>query len=201
MNYLTLPWLLLVLFVPAGLQAVLSWPKQSIILAVLAVCAAGLLLHERKDLRPTVEQHDLETQPLANLRLLSDWPYLEASSMEPEMLDPYFYHQLALQGLWSSKPIDTAVSEKSYDLVLLGGKDAEEQESFYVHSYRGYSDWNIETLASLREYYRPLCEVPGYIALVPKARASRVQTSDVSGVFKTPCQTTQRSVQQTPGTH
>jgi hypothetical protein len=48
-------------------------------------------------------------------------------------------------------------------------------------------------------HYRVLCEVPNYMALVPHVRPGTVQESDLSLIFRQPCQSTTRTPQQISG--
>jgi hypothetical protein len=50
----------------------------------------------------------------------------------------------------------------------------------------------------MASHYRALCEVPDYIALVPRDRASILQEKDIARIFGQPCRATGRTPQLAP---
>jgi hypothetical protein len=199
-NYLILPWFLIILMVPAGLGRIEEWTQRSVWIPVgLALAGCFFLFHQRSHFRETPAQ-GLVTEKVGRLRMLSDWPYLELRSRNPILLDPYFYHQLSLRGAWSIKPILTSIDSQEYGLILINGTHPSDEAGFTVHSYRGFSNWGPEVLDTMQQNYQALCEVPGFMALVPKDRPDLVSEGDIGEIFQQPCLVTNRQLQIAPGT-
>jgi hypothetical protein len=55
------------------------------------------------------------------MKMPSDLPYLEMHSLQPELLDPYYYNMLSSQGMWSAQPIIHQIAGEDYDVILIGG--------------------------------------------------------------------------------
>jgi hypothetical protein len=200
-NYFILPWLLIVLFVPAGLIRIEEWAQRSILCPVALALLGGVILFHQSFLLRLLPGQDLEAKNVGSLRLLSDSPYLGIRSSNPAFLDPFFYHQLSLHGLWSVAPIVASVDKKEYDLILLSGDDHPQNELVYsVKSFRGFSNWDPAVLEAIRQNYRVLCEVPGFMALAPQDRSSTLRDADISEIFQQPCVTSSRSPQLGPDT-
>ncbi len=198
-NYLILPWFLIILMVPAGLGRIEEWAQRSAWIPVgLTLVGCAFLFHQRSHFRETPAQN-LVTERVGELRMLSDWPYLELRSRNPILLDPYFYHQLSLQGVWSIAPIVASIDGREYDLILISGSHSRDQTGFTMHTYRGFSNWGPETLNAMRQSYQALCEVPGFMALVPKNRPDMVREENISEIFQQPCLATNRQLQIAPG--
>ncbi len=199
-NYFILPWLLIVLMVPAGLTRIEKRAGHSVLVPVVLASMGVVILFHQRFLLTQHPPQDLETRNVNRLRMLSDLPYLEMYSRSPAFLDPFFYHQLSLQGRWSSAPIVTSIERKEYDLILLAANYQTAELQFFVQSYRGYSNWGSEELDAMRRNYRPLCEVPGVMALVPRDRSETVRDTNVSEIFQQPCHATNKSPQMAPET-
>jgi hypothetical protein len=198
-NYLILPWFLVILMVPAGLGRIEESAQRSVWIPVgLTMLTCLFLFYQRSYFRKTPAQN-LVTERVGDLRMLSDWPYLELRSRDPILLDPYFYHQLSLQGVWSIAPILASIDAREYDLILINGSHSSDQTEFTVHTYRGFSNWGPETLNAMQQNYQALCEVPGFIALVPKDRPDMVREENISEIFQQPCLATMRQLQIAPG--
>ncbi len=197
-NYFVLPWFLVILMVPAGLSRVEEWAARSILIPIgLTVLGCAFVLHQRDHFRQTPGRN-LVTNNIGKLRLLSDWPYLELRSRDPVLLDPYFYHQLSLQGVWSIAPVLASIDKREYDLILINGTDSLDEAEFTMHDYRGYSNWGPEVLNTVQQNYQALCEVPGFMAFVPKDRSGPVR-EDLNEIFQQPCVATNRRLQIAPG--
>jgi hypothetical protein len=132
------------------------------------------------------------------LKMLSSLPYLELHSRQPQLLDPYLYHQFSLQNVWSIAPIVQQIDEEQYDLIVISGSDSPADSEFRVSS-RGTSGWGADTLGPMASHYRVLCEVPDFLALVPRNRANVLQDKDIARIFGQPCRATSRTPQLAPG--
>ena len=192
-NYMILPWLLTIALVPAGLKRVEEYSRHaSWAPAGLIVLGMVLLIHQRSLLLRKPEG-DLDTRGVDRLELLTtNSTYLELRSREPQYLDAFYYHQLALQKLWSNAPILRRIDEEEYDMVLIGGEDGPADSVFWVAGYRGTSTLGADTLGELDGHYRVLCEVTGTLALVPRDRPNPLQDSDVARIYRQPCRATGR---------
>jgi hypothetical protein len=198
-NYLILPWLLTMLLVPAGIVGIEEWAKQSVTVPLGLTLLGGLLLIHQRNLLPLKLPADLDMDNVDKIKVLSNLPYLELHSRQPQLLDPYFYHQLSLQSVWSIAPIIRQIDGEEYDLILIEGGDGPSDSEFLVKSFRGVSFWGAETLGPMASHYRALCEVPDYIALVPRDRSSILQEKDIARIFGQPCRATGRAPQLAPG--
>lgn len=198
-NYLILPWFLIILMVPAGLGRIEKWAQGSGWIPVsLALTGCVVLFYQRSHFRETPAQN-LVTERVGGLRMLSDWPYLELRSRNPVLLDPYFYHQLSLHGVWSIAPIRTSIDGREYDLILINGTHSNDVVGFTVHTYRGFSNWGPEVVDAIQQNYQTLCEVPGFMAFVPRDRADAVHETDIGEIFQQPCVATNRHLRLAPG--
>jgi hypothetical protein len=197
-NYLILPWLLMAVMAPAGLAGIEAWARRSVILPLGLTALGGLLLiHNANVLLPKLPPN-LDTYNVDKLKMLSALPYLELRSREPQLLDPYLYHQFSLQNVWSMAPIVQRIDEEEYDLIVISGSDGPADSEFRV-SYRGTSGWGADTLGPMMSHYRVLCEVPSFLALVPRNRPGAVREKDIARIFGQPCLATVRTPQLAPG--
>jgi hypothetical protein len=189
-NYLILPWLLLMLLVPAGLREVECWTSKSTgrlwIPASLLLIGAALLAHQR-NLLARDPQPDLDASHLKSVTMLSDMPYLEMQSRDPQVMDAFFYTMMAKEKLWSNAPILARIDAENYDLILIGGIDGKAPSDFDVKSFRGTSNWGADSLAAMNAHYRVLCEVPGHLVLTPKERTGTLTTQDAGRIFRHAC--------------
>ena len=191
-HYLILPWLLLVPFLPAGMLVVEGWARRTHMIPVgLAALGVILLIHQRNLLAKTVPA-DIDVSGVSQLKILSDLGYLEMNSREPELLDPYYYRNVALRNVWSFAPIAAQIDRQEFDLILIGGEDGKSGTEFTVSGFRGVSYWGAHDLDDMQSHYRGLCEVPGYLAFVPRERAGSVRGEDVQEIFRKPCRQTDR---------
>jgi hypothetical protein len=197
-NYLILPWLLTMLLAPAGIVGIEEWARQSVIVPLGLTLLGGLLLIHQRNLLPLKPAADLDMDNVDRIKVLSDLPYLELHSRYPQFLDPLFYHHLSLRNAWSVAPILQQIDGEEYDLIVINGSDGQTDSEFLVSGYRGTSRWGADTLGPMASHYRALCEVPDYIALVPRDRASILQEKDIARIFGQPCRATGRTPQLAP---
>jgi hypothetical protein len=197
--YLILPWLLTVLLMPAGLIRLEEWSRRSILIPSGLILLGGLLLiHQTNVLIPKLRP-DLDTSNLIQVNMLSSNPYLELHSRRPQLLDPYLYHQLSLQNVWSVAPILQQIDAEKYDLIVIWGDDGQKDSDFQVSGYHGTAHWGADTLGEILSHYRALCEVPGSLALVPRDRSGVLDESYLSRIFRQPCRATNRVPRLMPG--
>jgi hypothetical protein len=198
-NYLILPWLLMILTVPAALVRIEKWARNSALIPLALTLLGGfLLLHQRNVLAPEIPP-DSDTHDVEKLKILSSWPYLEMRSRQPQLLDPFLYRQLALQKLWSFAPIIRQIDGEEYDLIMIRGDDGPTDSEFLVKSIRGISGWAADTVGPIASHYRTLCEVPFIIVLVPRDRSVAFRDEDIARILHQPCRATNRLPQLEPG--
>jgi hypothetical protein len=198
-HYLILPWLLMIPMIPAGLIQIEQWTRRSILIPVgLTLLGVILLVHQRNLLIRKLPA-DIDTSTVGRLEILSDLPYLEMRSREPQLMDPFFYHDLSLQNLWSFAPIAQRIDNEEYDLVLINGENGRADSDFSVTSFRGISYWGTDALGTIESHYRVLCEVPEFLALVPLDRPNTVKEQEIGRIFRQPCSATTRRPQLDPG--
>jgi hypothetical protein len=197
-NYLILPWMLTILLVPPGLARIEEWTRRSILIPLVLTLLGGFFLVHQRNLMPKLPA-DLDTYNVDKLKMLSSLSYLEMRSRQPQLLDPFLYHLLSVQNLSSFASIVQQIDNEEYDLILIEGGDGPSDSEFLVKSFRGVSFWGAETLGPMASHYRALCEVPDYIALVPRDRSSILQEKDIARIFGQPCRATGRTPQLAPG--
>ena len=200
-NYLILPWMLTILLAPACLIWIEKWATRSVpILSSLALFSVLLLIHVINHMT-MAPPDDLDTYNVDKLVILSDLPYLELRSRQPQLLEPQFYNLLYLQNVWSDAPILQQIDGEEYDLVLINGVDGVSSSLFSVAGFRGISHWGAGTLNEINRHYRTLCEVPDYIAFVPRDKFSTLQPEEIERIFRQPCRASNRTLQLAPGMH
>jgi len=198
-NYVILPWFLLMLFVPAGLRQLEQWAGRSLLVpATLFLLAAIITIHQRSLFLPK-PAGAVDASAVANLTMLSDFPYLEMRSREPQMLDPFLYNLLENRKLWSDAPIRQRIDAEHYDLLLLSGNDEKTDSLFFVPALRGASYWGADVLKEMTLHYRPLCATSQHLALVPRDRASSVSAATLTNILQQPCRPTSRQPVVEPG--
>jgi hypothetical protein len=200
-NYLIMPWLMVSLLVPAGLIQIEKWAERSVLIPLgLTALGVALLIHQ-KNLIEIEAPPDLDTSSVPNMTMLTDLSYLEMRSRDPQLMDPAFYHQLSMQKVWTGEPILQRIDDGVYDLIVLKGNAMPGDSTFSVLSYRGVSNWGDDMLGAMRARYRTLCEVPKYIALVPRERPDTLRAESVGQIFRQPCVASSREPQLETGAH
>jgi hypothetical protein len=198
-HYMILPWLLTMLFVPAGLKLLERLATRQLWIPIALLALATIILIHQKSLLMRKSLTELNASTVGNLNMLSDVPYLELRSRQPQLLDPFLYNELSKQRVWSDMPIRQSIDAESYDLLLIGGKDGTSSSEFLVAGYRGTSLWGADVLIEMTLHYRVLCETPDHVALVPLDRTSPLGTADIAEIFNQPCRSTDRRPQVSPG--
>lgn len=199
-NYLILPWLLLMLFLPAGLLCLERQVRDSHAVPLcLAVACFFLLAHQRNLLREEIHEK-LDCSGLADLEVLSDRPYLEMRTLNPEFLDPFFYHQLSLQHLWSIDPVLLRIKNETFDMITIHGRSVRAGSSFEIDNTNGMSLWGPEIVDAINRHYRQLCSVPEEMIFIPVGRSSRIQQTEMQAVFNESCTASMGKLQLANGT-
>lgn len=204
-NYLILPYLLSALFIPpAFIWLTRSSGRLVFVPALVGALGIAVIIHQRSVEVPKTHTN-LDPTPLHGLNMLSDLSYLEIQSREPQLMDPYVYHQFALRGTWSDTPLNERVDHSDFDLVLIQGFDAPNSTTFTPLDIWNISFWGQSTIDALHRHYLPICETYGMrgafdvLAMVPRNRESRIDASVLTSVFQTPCRSTRRVLELDQG--
>jgi hypothetical protein len=198
-NYLILPWMLMILLVPAGLAGIDQWTRLSMPVSLGLTLLGGLLLMHQRNLFFQDVPADLDTRNVEDLKILSGWPYLEMRSRQPQLLDPFLYRVLSLRNVWSFAPIIEQIDREEFDLIMVAGSDGPGDSEFEVKSIRGVSGWGADTLGPMASHYRVLCAIPNVVVLVPRDRPNSLENKDIARIFGQPCLATGRTPQLAPG--
>jgi hypothetical protein len=132
--------------------------------------------------------------------MLSDLPYVELRSKQPQLLDTFTYNEFVKQHVWQDTPIRERIDAGNYDLLLIGGqKEQSSATEFFVESFRGTSLWGADLLGEMTIHYRVLCETKDYLAMVPANRTTPVSARDIAEMFHQPCRSSMREPKVAPG--
>jgi len=198
-NYFILPWLLIFLFVPAGLMQLERWAQRRLWIPVaLFLLAASVVIHQRSLLRIKLPA-GLTLDGVGELTVLGDNPYLELRSRQPQLMDPYTYNELSRRGVWSDAGVRAKIDAEDYDLLWLGGGNAKADSGFDVASFRGNSFWGADLLREMGLHYRALCETEDHLAMAPRDRTSSIDSEKIEEIFHQPCSATNRLPEVAPG--
>ncbi len=198
-NYLILPWMLLVLWVPTGLRGIHRMFKGSPVVSIAFAAVGTLLLVHQRNILGVSGSRNLDNSSLANVEMLSDRPYLEAGSRNPQLLDPFFYHQLSLQHLWSIDPVLARIDGQMFDLIAIHGQRAVSAPVFEIDHTNGMSVWGPEVVDAIHRHYRALCAVSNEMMFVPDGKFSRIDAAQMQAVFGEPCFPTEDKLQVEQG--
>jgi len=185
-----LPWILLVLLVPEGLLTISRHAHAArYAVPILSLAALFIIFHERSELllRPG---KNIDASALKEIRLLSNLPYLEVRSKQPEIPDPFIYHAMELHHLWTMAPIAEEVNQEKFDLVILGVVPAPERKTMVVYSAGGVSQFGRPFVSTLNAHYGSflLCgdTTVNAIVLRPRHRESP-QVADYEAFLEGTC--------------
>lgn len=201
-NYMLLPWLLTMLFVPAGLRQLERWAAHSLWIHAGLFCLAMIAFFHQSSHLAAQPPTAIDTSIVSKLKVLTDNSYLELQSGQPQLLDPWMYNDLAKQKAWSDEPIRQKIDAEDYDVLLLSGKDGSSDSEFLVEGYRGTSFWGADVLREMTLHYRVLCEAYGnfnHLALVPMDRRNFLSRDDLTELLHQSCRVTNRRPQVIPG--
>jgi hypothetical protein len=113
-------------------------------------------------------------QKLAQLakgrRVLTDFPYVAAHSLQPEMLDPSVNHYLELGGHWSSQPVLNELRTRLFDYVIIG------ESNGAPRSWRGLTLFSASILREVEQDYQPLCQADRFMIYARRGEQFNIQT-------------------------
>lgn len=198
-HYLILPWILTMLFIPAGLKQLERLSARLVWIPVALFLLSTAILVHQKSLLSKSPPPPLDTGIIGSLNMLSGNPYIELRSRRPQLLDPFMYNELAKQGFWSDAPIRQNIDSESYDLLLLDGHDINNSTDFEITGFRGVSFWGGDVLKEMTLHYRVLCDTSNVLALVPANKNSSLTSADITEIFHHPCSASDRRPALTPG--
>lgn len=200
-NYLVLPWLLTMLFIPAGLKQLERWAERRLWIPVGVFLLAALVVIHQRSLLHIKLPRNLSTDGVGNLTILGDNPYLELRSRQPQLMDSFTYNEMLRRGVWSDAGVRARVDAEDYDLLWLGGANGNAGSAFLVASFRDNSFWGADLLGAMRLHYRPLCETEDHLAMVPRDRPSSIQNGTIEEIVHQPCSAASVLPQVTPGSN
>lgn len=97
-------------------------------------------------------------------RVLSDFPYVSAHGVRPELLDPSVNHYLEIAGYWSPQPVLDEVHRQDFDLVLVGLNGG------HLRQWRGLTIFSQTILRQVSADYRMACASDRFAVYVPTTR-------------------------------
>jgi len=109
-------------------------------------------------------------QITSRYRILTDETFLEATSVDPVLLDPFFVHNLERNGNWDPKPFTAMLQRQEFDMVVFT------VEGLYIRRYRGMNIMSTPILDAVHENYVLVCRMPKvegfskFMFLAPKQR-------------------------------
>ena len=127
-------------------------------LAAVLDCAAGFYVLPRSSAGTYIPPGSL-----SSFKVLSDDPYLELHTRDPELIDPFTIHSLELQGRWNPSGVVANVQAGVYDLVILGSGRV-------IKDYRGIAFFGPAIVDALNENYEVLCGIGNALVLKPRSR-------------------------------
>lgn len=114
--------------------------------------------------RVIMSSRNADLQKVAQLaqgrRVLTDFPYVAAHSLQPEMLDPSVNHYLELGGHWSSQPVLNELRAGEFDYVIIG------ENNGAPRSWRGLTLFSGSILREVEKDYQPLCRSGRFVVYV-----------------------------------
>lgn len=156
-------WILSALLAGLALARIVShWPSVPIgARGLLLVLWLSIVLVTLDRWRVIMSSRNADIQKVAQLaqgrRVLTDFPYVAAHSLQPEMLDPSVNHYLELGGHWSSQPVLNEVRAGQFDYVIVG------QSNGAPRSWRGLTLFSGSILREVEKDYQPLCQAGRFI--------------------------------------
>jgi hypothetical protein len=97
-------------------------------------------------------------------RVLSDFPYVSAHGVRPELLDPSVNHYLELAGYWSPQPVLDEVHRQDFDLVMVGLNGGQPRQ------WRSLTIFSHSILRQVSADYRMACASDRFAVYVPRTR-------------------------------
>ncbi|HJT54523.1 MAG TPA: hypothetical protein VJ848_11780 [Candidatus Angelobacter sp.] len=156
-------WILSALLAPLAFARVAKyWPTVPVgVRGLLLVLWLSIVIVTLDRWRVIFTGPHAGMQKLAQLakgrRVLTDFPYVAAHSLQPEMLDPSVNHYLELGGHWSSQPVLNELRTGRFDYVIIG------ESNGAPRSWRGLTLFSGSILREVEQDYRPLCQADRFI--------------------------------------
>ncbi len=97
-------------------------------------------------------------------RVLSDFPYVTAHGVQPELLDPSVNHYLELAKHWSPQPLLEEIKMRQFDFVIVGLSDGRPRQ------WRGLTLFSDSILHEISVDYHLACVSPRFAVYVPDNR-------------------------------
>lgn len=97
-------------------------------------------------------------------RVLSDFPYVSAHGVRPELLDPSVNHYLELAGYWSPQNLLQEVHRHEFDLILVGLSGGKPRQ------WRGLTLFSASILRQISADYHPACISDRFAVYIPEGR-------------------------------
>lgn len=156
-------WILSALLAPLAFARIAShWPTVPVgVRGLLLVFWLSIVLVTLDRWRVIMSSRNADMQKVAQIaegrRVLTDFPYVAAHSLQPEMLDPSVNHYLELGRHWSSQPVLNELRAGQFDYVIIG------QSNGAPRSWRGLTLFSGSILREVEKDYQPLCQAGRFI--------------------------------------
>lgn len=156
-------WIVAALLVPlAFANLVVDWPGiPAGVRGLLLVFWLSIIIVTLDRWRVIFSAPNADMQKLTQLasgrQVLTDFPYVAAHSLQPEMLDPSVNHYLELGGHWSSQPVLNEVRNRQFDYVIIG------ESNGAPRSWRGLTLFSESILRQVEQEYQPLCQADRFV--------------------------------------
>jgi hypothetical protein len=185
-NYLMFPWLSLLPFIPRGIGKLEAWTLKSPVPAIVLIAASAFLLYHQTNLWLGSAPGDLNPAAVVGHKMLSDVPYLETYSKEPQMLDPFFYSNLYGAHQWDPSIIEGQVENEKYDLLLFEASKVKPGK-YVTNIYRNVPYMASGLIDQVNGHYLIRCVTTKHAILVPKDRPDTIDWATVDQIFGEPC--------------
>lgn len=156
-------WILSALLAPLAFARIANaWPTVPVgARGLLLILWLSIALVTLDRWRVIMSSRNAGMQKLAQIaegrRVLTDFPYVAAHSLQPEMLDPSVNHYLELGGHWSSQPVLNELRAGQFDYVIIG------ENNGAPRSWRGLTLFSGSILREVEKDYQPLCKSGRFI--------------------------------------
>lgn len=156
-------WILSALLAPLAFARIANdWLTVPVaVRGLLLVLWLSIVLVTLGRWRVIMSSRNADMQTVAQIaeghRVLTDFPYVAAHSLQPEMLDPSVNHYLELGGHWSSQPVLNELRAGRFDYVIIG------QSNGAPRSWRGLTLFSGSILREVEKDYKPFCRAGRFI--------------------------------------
>lgn len=169
-------WILSALLAPLAFARIAKyWPTVPVgVRGLLLVLWLSIVIVTLDRWRVIFTGPNAGVQKLAQLakgrRVLTDFPYVAAHSLQPEMLDPSVNHYLELGGHWSSQPVLNELRTRLFDYVIIG------ESNGAPRSWRGLTLFSASILREVEQDYQPLCQADRFMIYARRGEQFNIQT-------------------------